>query len=212
MLFILAMDVLNRLFLKAASSRILQPMEVGAVKFQCSFYADDVILSAAPTVQEARAVKSILNVFSDTSGLQTNLAKCSVTPIFGDESNLSAVQTILGCQITHFPVRYLGLPLSTKAIPKAHLQSLVEKVANKLPAWQGPLMTRSGRLIWVKSVLMAAQIYAMMAEKLPPWVKKEIDAICRKFLWAGKEGDTREVHGCMADSLQTNCFGRIGRP
>jgi hypothetical protein len=35
----------------------------------------------------------------------------------------------------------------------------------------------------------------MMADNLPPWARKEIDAICRKFLWVGKEAS---VHGkCM---------------
>jgi hypothetical protein len=27
----------------------------------------------------------------------------------------------------------------------------------------------------------------MMAENLPPWARKEIDAICKKFFWAGKD-------------------------
>lgn len=31
----------------------------------------------------------------------------------------------------------------------------------------------------------------MIAEGLPPWARKEIDAVCRRFLWAGKEGDAR---------------------
>jgi len=27
----------------------------------------------------------------------------------------------------------------------------------------------------------------MMADNLPPWARKEIDPICRKFLWVGKD-------------------------
>jgi uncharacterized protein YggT (Ycf19 family) len=45
MLFILAMDVLNRIFIAAASTSILQPLEVSAVKYQCSLYVDDVFCS-----------------------------------------------------------------------------------------------------------------------------------------------------------------------
>ena len=44
-------------------------------------------------------------------------------------------------------------------------------------------------------VLHAVPIYAMMAENLLPWAWKEIDAICRKFLWAG--GDTSVRGKCM---------------
>ena len=85
MLFIIAMDVLHRLFLKAARDSVLRKMDPASVKYQCSFYADDVMLFIRPTVQEARAVKEILRIFGEASGLKTNLAKCSITPIYGGE-------------------------------------------------------------------------------------------------------------------------------
>lgn len=120
-----------------------------------------------------------------------NLSKCSITPIYGGEENLDSIVSILECQVQPFPLRYLGLPLSPKPIPKAHFQEVVESVARKLPPAHGSLMARSGRLVWVKSVLRAVPIYAMMAEELPGWARKEIDASCRKFFWAGTDGPVR---------------------
>ena len=120
-----------------------------------------------PTTQEATAVKEILNVFGMASGLHTNLAKCSITLIYGGEETLNDIVSILGCQVQPFPIRYLGLPLSTRAIPKANYQSLVEQVARKIPPCHEALMARSGRLIWIKSVLRSVPIYAMMVENLP---------------------------------------------
>jgi hypothetical protein len=79
MLFIIAMDVLHRLFHKAAQDGILRRMAPPEIKFQCSMYADDAILFIRPTIREANAVKEILNIFSQASGLHTNLAKCPVT-------------------------------------------------------------------------------------------------------------------------------------
>lgn len=43
----------------------------------------------------------------------------------------------------------------------------------------------------MKSVLTAVPIYAMIADGLPPWAQEEIDAICRRFLCTGKDGDVR---------------------
>jgi hypothetical protein len=83
------------------------------------------------------------------------------------------------------------LPLTTKKVPKAEHQALVEAVARKLPLCHRSLMARSGRLIWIKFVLRAIPIYSMMADSLPPWVRKEIDAICRKFLWVSKDASVR---------------------
>jgi len=126
-------------------------------------------------------VRQILTIFGEASRLKTNLAKCSITPVYGGEEALDDIVNILGCQEQPFPLKYLGLPLSTKPIPKAHFQEIVEAVARKLPPCHGSLMAKSGRLVWVKSVLRAVPIYAMMGDDLPTWARKEIDAICRKF-------------------------------
>ena len=45
--------------------------------------------------------------------------------------------------------------------------------------------------MWIKSVLRAVPIYSMMADSLPPWAIKEIDTICRKFLWVSKDASVR---------------------
>jgi hypothetical protein len=191
MLFILAMDVLHRLVTKACADGVLQPMETQGVRFQCSLYADDVILFIRPTVQEAIAVKEILTIFGGASGLRTNLNKCSITPIFGAQEALDDIVQILGCQVQQFPLQYLGLPMTTSKIPKAEFQALVESVTRKMPTCHGSLMARSGRLIWIKSVLRAIPIYSMMAENLRAWARNEIDNVCRKFLWAGKDASVR---------------------
>jgi hypothetical protein len=205
------MDVLHRLFEKASSDGVQGPMGLQEIKFQCSLYADDIILFIRPSVQEATAVKEILRVFGEATGLMTNMSKCSITPIFGGEDALQEIISILGCQVQDFPIRYLGLPLSTKRIPRAEVHSVVEAVARKLPPCHGSLMARSGRLVWIKSVLRAAPIYSMMADNLPPWARKEIDAICRKFLWVGKDASVRGK--CMV-AWNTDCrpteFGGLG--
>jgi hypothetical protein len=97
------------LFLKAARDGVLRRIHPSEIKFQCNLYADDVILFIRPTVQEAMAVKEILTVFGRASGLHTNLAKCSITPIYGGEDVMDDIVSILGCQIQNFPIKYLGL-------------------------------------------------------------------------------------------------------
>jgi hypothetical protein len=174
MLFILAMSVLDKLFLKARESGVLRPLELEAVKFQCSFYADDIILFASPDPSEARAIVCILVIFADASGLKTNIAKCCITPIYANDDGMQAIQEIIGCQVAPLPLRYLGLPLSTRSILKEHTQAIVTSVANKLPTWQGPhnffpLMARSGRLVWVKSVLTTRWLWLQRTDEDRAW-------------------------------------------
>jgi len=185
MLFIIVMDTLNRLFVKAQNDEVLQPIGVPAIRHHCSLYADDAILLLSPCVDEARAVKFILQLFGDASGLVTNVDKCSITPIYGEQAAIQAFHVVLPCQVLEFPIKYLGVPLSTMALPKSQYRPLIDKIGAKLPAWQGKLLNRSGRLVLVKSTLSALPIYLMMLDKLPSWVIHEIDSLRRNFLWSG---------------------------
>lgn len=141
-------------------------------------------------------------MFGEATGLKTNLAKCSITPILSADDTFDQIVAIMGCQVHHFPIRYLGLPLTTKRVPKVEFHSLVEAVARKMPPCHGSLMARSGRLIWIESVLQAVPIYSMMADSLPPWARKQIDSIYRRFLWVGKDG---LVHGKSMVTWATAC-------
>ncbi|WVZ77498.1 hypothetical protein U9M48_025357 [Paspalum notatum var. saurae] len=191
MLFILAMDAFNKLFINAGQRGILTKPGFPAVRYQCSLYADDAILFVSASLTEAARIKRLLEIFGNASGLVTNLNKCSLSTIAADEELTGSIAGVLGCKVTPFPFVYLGLPLSSKALPKICMHGLVEKVAKKLPVSHGPLMSRSGRLVWIKSVLMAMPVFAMMANSLPAWVKDDIDSICRKFLWAGSDRSVR---------------------
>jgi hypothetical protein len=50
-----------------------------------SRYADDVVLFLQPRGEEVSVVKEILIIFGETSGLLTNLSKCSMTPVQCDD-------------------------------------------------------------------------------------------------------------------------------
>ncbi|WVZ55317.1 hypothetical protein U9M48_005990, partial [Paspalum notatum var. saurae] len=195
MLFILAVDALNRLFDEAVRRGVLSGPDIPRVKYHCSLYADDIVLFFDASTAEALAVKRILRAFGDASGLVANLAKCSITPIGVDEDTTAAIAQVLECRVADFPIRYLGIPLSSGPLPRVEVHRVVEAVQRRLPACHGPLMARSGRLVWVKSVLMAMPIFAMMGNSLPIWAKEEIDAMCRRFLWAG--GDQSVKGRCL---------------
>jgi hypothetical protein len=60
LLFIIAMEVLVQLFSRAREQGVLRSLTRDGVKFQCSIYADEVILFAHPDVHEVTAIKGIL--------------------------------------------------------------------------------------------------------------------------------------------------------
>lgn len=94
LLFILAMEPLQRLFELSIAEGTLTPIQHSAARVRMSMYADDVAIFLNPDKEEIRATNDILDVFGTVSGLITNKEKSMVYPIqcFGID-----VQEILQC-------------------------------------------------------------------------------------------------------------------
>ena len=119
MLFILVMDILNNVIEKASNVGLLQALSTRSIHHRVSLYADDVVLFLRPIAMDLHLVDDLLQLFSATSGLKTNIHKSSVPPIQCSEEDLVVVQTHLPCEIQEFLCKYIGLPLSIKKLTKA---------------------------------------------------------------------------------------------
>ena len=86
-----------------------------------------------------------------------------------------------------FPIRYLGLPLSVWCLKRVDFQHLEDKVAGKVPTWNGNLITAIGRATLVKSVLTSQAIHHMTPLIVPPGTFEYLNKVERAFLWAGKD-------------------------
>jgi len=59
-----------------------------------SLYADDLVLFLAPTLEDFRCIRAILDLFVDASGLITNLDKCLISLIRCSEEDIALVQQV----------------------------------------------------------------------------------------------------------------------
>ena len=167
MLFILVMDVLNSLFLKAEAEGLLLPLLSTGQRM--SLYADDVALFIRSEEEDLQITKELLQVFGEASGLQTNLQKSCVIPIHCDGEMVEIVNNTLQCTTTIFPITYLGLPISDRKLRRSDLMTWIEKIANKLPGWKASLMSLAGQAVLARFVLTAIPIYLLIAIKVPKW-------------------------------------------
>nr|XP_034604600.1 uncharacterized protein LOC117864580 [Setaria viridis] len=185
------MEVLHRLLKKAVQEGVLTPPADTTIHHQCSIYTDDMMLFAAPNVQDITTIREVLQFFRNASGLHTNLQKSLMAPIAYSDEQVHRIQAILPVPVSEFPIQYLGLPLSVTRLKKSHLQPVIDKVSASIPIWKAPLMNKAGRLTTVKvwheiSGILNLQnrLPAQGVSLLDWWLKKrrDINALKRKGL------------------------------
>eukprot|EP00267_Zea_mays_P032771 XP_008666548.1 uncharacterized protein LOC103645237 [Zea mays] len=146
LLFILAIDPVQRLFDIASREGLLSPILHRSARLRVSLYADDVAIFINPIREEVQITNQILAAFSEASGLSVNLSKCVVYPIRCDSLQLEHIMQPFPCAIKAFPCKYLGLPLTCRPLRRVDFQPLFDKLAGKLSAWKGKLLDKAGRL------------------------------------------------------------------
>jgi hypothetical protein len=111
-----------------------------------------------------------------TSGLLTNFHKSTVVPIRCQGIDLNAVLRNLPTRRSTFPLKYLGLPLSSSRLKKNDFQFLIDKISNKLSGcWNGKNLSTAGRLTLVKLVITSQAIYLLFALRAPKEILNLID-------------------------------------
>jgi hypothetical protein len=134
MLFVLAMECFSALVTTAEARGLFLPLGISAIKHCISLYADDVVIFVSPVETYLILIKAILDLFFRATSLVANFVKSQAFPIRYDARHTDMIAELLGCVVASFPCTYLGEPLSPGRLPRAAMQPLVNKVANRIPA------------------------------------------------------------------------------
>jgi hypothetical protein len=179
MLFILVMEVINHTIRWLDQQGLLAPFVNARLPQRASIYADDLILFVAPRNSDLSALRTVLQVFGQASGLFANLDKSVATPIHCTDAEIQLVQEALSCRIEGFPCRYLGVPLSIFRLRKIEEQALIDAVTAHIPRWKGSLLNVAGRTPLVQVTLSAIPVYMVIASCLSSWAIDCIDKLRR---------------------------------
>ena len=153
-LFVLVMEMFTRRLLQASTSKgfSFHP-RCKQLKLTSLAFADDLLIFCKPTPSSLKIIRRELDLFAADSGLIANNAKSCV--FFG---GLSAdlrrdYAALLGFQLGHFPIRYLGAPLHSKRLRKGDFQPLLGKIQSAISSRQARHLSYAGRVQIINSVL-----------------------------------------------------------
>jgi hypothetical protein len=169
MLFILAIDPLQRLLDMATQNGLLHPIGADLVKMRTSLYVDDDALFLRPIASDVANLQHLLHSFGKAIGLCTNILKSEFVRITCEDIDIPTILGDFQARITAMPCKYLGLPLRIGRIRKEDEQILIDKVAGKLPGWKGRMLNKTGRLTLVNSILSSIVTYHMTVFPLSKW-------------------------------------------
>lgn len=196
MLFIIAVDVFQRMVNAANETLEASLSNKLTVPILALQYADDTTIVASADIDTLITFKLVLRLFTNVSGLQVNFSKSVYIPINTHEEDSGWIHSVIGFTCSHFPITYLGMPLSINRPPKASFLPLIERIESRLQGWQSKLLSRGGRMELIQSVLSTIPLYFMTCFLLPKWVIDRIDKARRSFLWAKTNGHSRAISLC----------------
>ncbi|XP_062114000.1 uncharacterized protein LOC133825012 [Humulus lupulus] len=104
-----------------------------------------------------------------------------------------------------FPLTYLGVPMRPTKWKHEDCEVILQKFRLKIQNWASRHLSFAGRIQLINSVLLGLQKYWMSIFVLPQSIVKEIERICRGFLW-GSAGQRSKLH---IPSWQKVCLPKV---
>ena len=91
---------------------------------------------------------------------------------------MHVISSILNIEVEKFPIRYLGIPLTSKRI-----SSLLDKIQARLTGWRSKVLSYVGRVELNMSTLSSLHIFRVTVFILPQLVLASLERCIRDFFW-----------------------------
>lgn len=116
-------------------------------------FADDIVIFTDGTPESLRGTLQVFEEFTSMSGLRINVAKSTVFAAGRGKQALENEAAVAGLSLSALPIKYLGLPLTTKIMTRNDYEPLIVKIRNRFLCWTSKAMSYACRLQLIKSVI-----------------------------------------------------------
>ena len=153
LIFVLVLEYLSRCLSRniPQSFKFHHGCQVLRLNHLC--FADDLIVFCGYDMRSLEIIATILNHFKQVSGLKVNEGKSCI--FFSGASLLDKQRalSILKFEKGTLPVKYLGVPLISSSLTKAHYQILMDRITAKLDCWTSRFLSYARRLQLINVVI-----------------------------------------------------------
>jgi mannosylglycoprotein endo-beta-mannosidase len=106
--------------------------------------------------------------------------------VLSDEQKAIWYAEMMNCTTGHWPIKYLGVPVSRARLHVKDWIYLDEKVLKRLDGWKGGSLSYGGKLILINACFSSIPTYAMSMYLLPK-------AVIKKWTRLGKSSSGKEA-------------------
>jgi hypothetical protein len=138
-LFLLAAEDLNVMMTSMVDNNLFTGYGVGtsnAVAVSYLQFANDTLLFGAKSLANVRALRAVLTMFAEMSGLKVNFNKSILVGVNITDYWLNEAASILNCKVSKFPFLYLGLSIGGDPRRLSFWEPVVNTIKSRLSGWK----------------------------------------------------------------------------
>ncbi|KAM0044066.1 putative RNA-directed DNA polymerase [Helianthus debilis subsp. tardiflorus] len=201
-LFLVVMEGFSRMISRAMEEGMLKgiPTPNNGPILSHLLYADDAIVLGDWSKEELGNVMRILRCFYLCSGLKINVNKSNLVGIGVNGEEIGAMANNFGCKPDTLPFNYLGLRVGANMNRVNNWWPVLEVFRSRLAKWKSHLLSISGRVVLIKSVLESLPAYYFSLYKAPKKVIADLESTIKSFLWGGSV-EERKLHWVKWDRV-----------
>lgn len=153
-------------------------------------FPDDIVIFTKGTPESLWNTLLVFEDFGNMSGLRINVSKSTVFAAGHGKDLLENEAATAGLSVSALPIKYFGLPLTSKIITRTDSEPLISKIRNRFLSCSSKALSYAGRLLLIQSVIASMKNFWCAAFCLPQACIDEIESMWSAFIWSGNPNDT----------------------
>ncbi|XP_074298919.1 uncharacterized protein LOC141629897 [Silene latifolia] len=203
-LFILCMEILSLMVIKAESQRSIEGIKLSRNSPAIShlLYADDALLCFHLSSSSCESLRDILISFGNISGQMINHQKSYIkfSPNTPDDFREHVTNILKVPSKQNFGL-YLGAPIDLGRKKTSAFQFILDKISTKILSWGAANFSQASKLLLINSILMASIAHVASILPIPLHITTKLNYLIDLFWWKQSK-NKRAQHWLSPEKLQ----------